>query len=148
MSDPDFQSISIYTDGGARGNPGPAASAYHARTFPGQRVLSENAVFLGHSTNNIAEYNAFLLALRWLSASDFPHISTVNFFSDSLLVVSQLNHRYKIKDAKLKELYSQVQGLLADPRLLRFHVTFKHIPRSQNAQADRLVNQVLDKSSP
>ncbi|MFH1840747.1 MAG: ribonuclease HI family protein [Candidatus Shapirobacteria bacterium] len=132
--------IKIFTDGGARGNPGPAAAAFVVKDK--EKILFRQGRFLGTATNNVAEYQAVVLALRWLVVNDQPPLAEViNFYLDSLLVVSQLNGRYKIKDKKLQELAVTVRGLEKE---LNSRVNYAHIAREKNYLADKLVNQILD----
>jgi ribonuclease HI len=138
------QRLSIYCDGGARGNPGPAAIGFVVKDGQGQ-PLEACGLVIGQATNNIAEYQAVVAALRWLDRS-FPGPETqVRFHLDSLLVTSQLNGTYKIKNARLRELVFQVrsleQKLRADKGL---EIEYVFIPRSQNVRADALVNRALD----
>ena len=105
--------LSVYCDGGARGNPGPAASAFVVLDSAGQ-LVHEQGFFLGTATNNQAEYQAVLEALRWL-ASYQPaqdHHLIVNFYLDSQLVVNQINGFWKIKDSILRQLVSEVKKLI------------------------------------
>lgn len=131
--------IVLYTDGGARGNPGPAAAGvvlYNADDM--QNVLVQKGIFLGERlTNNEAEYKALLYALS-LVLPFAPE--TVTCFLDSELVVKQLLGEYRVKNAGLKPLYKEVCAFRAKIPVLKFN----HIPRAQNALADSLVNEALD----
>jgi ribonuclease HI len=132
--------LKVFTDGGARGNPGPAASAF-VLLINGD-VIKKESRFLGIATNNIAEYQGVLLALRWLKSNNIkPEVDKINFYLDSELVVRQLNGVYKVRDEKLLTFYSEI--LLIIKRIGR-DVVFKHVPRSQNKIADSLVNIELD----
>jgi ribonuclease HI len=134
--------LHIFTDGGARGNPGPGACAFVVQTSA-HHTIFQQGIFLGPVTNNQAEYAGVLHALTWLSTSEcLTPALTVNFFLDSLLVVNQLKGLYKIKDPHLKEFNQEIKKIIANFQLLT--VNFTHIPRSQNALADALLNQVLD----
>ncbi len=137
--------ISIYTDGGARGNPGPAAAAYLIKLESGE-VLREGGVFLGNTTNNHAEYEAVkqaLLALEAQIAKNQDKIHLISFYLDSKLVVEQLSGRFKIKNQNLIDQAASIRDLL---KKLAITTTFSYIPRAQNFEADALVNQVLDSS--
>jgi ribonuclease HI len=126
----------LYTDGGARGNPGPAGIGARLLTASGD-VVEELADFIGTATNNVAEYQALLAGLEL--ALD-RGVERLDVFLDSELVVRQVNGRYKVKDAGLKPLHAQACRLLS-----RFHeVDVKHVRREQNAEADRLVNEAID----
>lgn len=138
----DSGGISIFSDGGARGNPGPAAAAFVV-VDQGGRVLRKESKFLGKTSNNVAEYRGVMLALSWLvnSGSQYSD-SDIEYFLDSELVVKQLNGLYRVKDQDLKNLFLIVKNLQAK---IKSRVIFKHIPRSKNKLADFLVNQELDK---
>jgi len=126
----------LYTDGGARGNPGPAGIGVVLLTASGD-VVEELADSIGTATNNVAEYQALLAGLEL--ALD-RGIERLDVFLDSELVVRQVNGQYKVKDAGLKPLHAQACQLLS-----RFHeVDVKHVRREQNAEADRLVNEAID----
>jgi ribonuclease HI len=126
----------LYTDGGARGNPGPAGIGARLTTAAGD-VVEEHADYIGKATNNVAEYQALIAGLE--IALD-RGVERVDVFLDSELVVRQVNGRYKVKDAGLKPLHHQACLLLS-----RFHeVDVKHVRREQNAAADTLVNQAID----
>lgn len=126
----------LYTDGGARGNPGPAGIGARLLTADGE-VVEELADAIGTATNNVAEYQALIAGLE--IALD-RGVERLDVFLDSELVVRQVNGRYKVKDAGLKPLHRQACLLLS-----RFHeVDVKHVRREQNAAADALVNQAID----
>ena len=126
----------LYTDGGARGNPGPAGIGALLFTADGD-VVEELADSIGTATNNVAEYQALIAGLE--IALD-RGVERLDVFLDSELVVRQVNGQYKVKDAGLKPLHRQACLLLG-----RFHeVDVKHVRREQNAAADALVNQAID----
>jgi len=137
--------IIIYTDGGARGNPGPAAVGvvfYDDK----KHLIKEYAECLGKTTNNDAEYQAIILALRkakMLFGKDKAKQLKIEFRSDSELVVRQLSHKYKIEETHLQQLFLKVWNLSVDFS----EVKFTHIPREENKEADRLVNEALDRSA-
>lgn len=136
----------IYTDGGARGNPGPAAAAYLIKSTEGE-VITEGGVFLGIATNNHAEYEAVkqaLVAVETLLSQEPDEKRMVHFYLDSKLVVEQLSGRFKIKNANLMAMAQSIHETL---KKLAIDATFTYIPRAQNFEADALVNQVLDSSS-
>lgn len=130
-----MDACTLFTDGGARGNPGPAAIGYVITD--GSQVLAERGETIGQATNNVAEYTALL---RGLTHAKALGARTVACKLDSLLVVEQLNRNYKVKDATLGQLFTKVWNLCHDFQ----RVTFSHIPRAQNAHADALVNAALD----
>lgn len=133
----------IYTDGGARGNPGSAgiggviqkydesSGAYH--------TVQTIKAYIGETTNNQAEYQALL---KTLTAAHNAGAQEVECLLDSELVVKQLNHEYKVKDQNLAPLFLKIWNLSQGFR----KVTFKHIRREQNKEADRLVNEAIDEA--
>lgn len=126
----------IYTDGGARGNPGPAAIG--AVLMDEQsKVIAEISECIGETTNNQAEYRAVIAAF---SKAKELGATELEFFLDSELVVKQLKREYKVKNAELAPLFLQVHNLEVGFK----KVTFKHVRREQNVEADRLVNLALD----
>ena len=129
--------MKVFTDGGARGNPGPAAIGVVVQDEQG-RTVYELGRTIGETTNNVAEYRAVIGALEWIKSQ--PRPAVVNFYSDSTLVVNQLQGLWKIKQAHLKPLIDEVRRLAEG-----LIVTFTAIPRAQNEAADALVNQALDK---
>ncbi len=131
----------IYTDGGARGNPGPAAIGV-VITQEGQ-VLKKYSEFIGQATNNQAEYQAVVFALKkikLLFGKKKAKAMEMEVCLDSELVAKQLNHQYKIKEKDLQPLFIKLWNLILDFGEVRF----KHIPRQKNKEADQLVNQALD----
>lgn len=130
----------IYTDGGARGNPGPAAIG----AVVGDKQYGEA---IGRATNNIAEYRAVIFALKkakQLIGKEKCARTKIEVRSDSELLVSQLNGEYKIKEEDFFPLFIEIWNLRQDFG----GVIFRHIPREQNKLADRLVNQALDGANP
>lgn len=125
-----------YIDGGARGNPGPAAAGIHIVDQSEQPVFSAG-IFLGHKTNNEAEYAGLLIALDALLASG---IHDVIVYSDSELLVRQMTGQYRVKAPHLKSLYEEANARVKDVGKVRF----QHVPRERNRQADALVNQAID----
>lgn len=128
-----------YIDGGSRGNPGPAGFGVRLEEEDGT-VVEEIHGALGRATNNIAEYHALLAALRW--AVDHG-CSSVHVRSDSELLVRQLRGEYRVKNPGLQPLYRQACALVGQIG----HVTFEHVPRSQNTEADRLANLAMDEAA-
>ena len=126
----------IYTDGAARGNPGPAGAGAVASDESG-RVVDEASRFLGKATNNVAEYSALILALERAGELGAREIE---IRADSELVVRQMNGEYKIRNEKLRELAGRVA------RLARGfdEVRYLHVRREQNRAADRLANRAID----
>ena len=133
----------IFADGGARGNPGPAAIGFVIQDASG-RTLKEQGEAIGETTNNVAEYKAVIAALKKLKAlvgGKQAAKAAVEVFMDSELLAEQLNARYKIKDEKLALLFVEVWNLKQDFG----EVSFRHIPRENNKAADRMVNAALNR---
>jgi ribonuclease HI len=128
--------VVVHVDGGARGNPGPAAAAAVISTPDGE-VLDEAAETLGVATNNVAEYRGVLLGLQRARALGADEVEVVN---DSELVAKQLTGAYKVKHPAMKPLHAQATAALA--AFDRWSI--RSVPRAQNADADALVNQALD----
>ncbi len=127
--------LTLQVDGAARGNPGPAGIGIFLKDKDGQ-VLLEEKEYIGHKTNNEAEYTALIIGLE--RASSFGN--KIEVISDSELMVKQINGIYKVKQNHLKELYSQVQQKAAH------FVSFKisHCYRESNKEADKLANEAID----
>ena len=134
----------IRTDGGARGNPGPAGSgAAIERVVDGRtELVAEVSEYVGETTNNIAEYRAVIFALEAVKTHAVALPVEVDARLDSQLIVEQMNGRYKVKNAGLKPLHNQVRALVLE---LGGVVTFRHVFRAENTHADRLVNQAIDR---
>jgi tryptophan 2,3-dioxygenase len=128
--------VVVHVDGGARGNPGPAAAAAVV-SAPDGRVLDESSVTLGHATNNVAEYRGLLLGLERAAALGASEVDVVN---DSELIARQVDGSYKVKNADLRPLHEQAKEALA--RFARWSI--RSVPRAENAAADALVNRALD----
>jgi ribonuclease HI len=128
--------VTVNVDGGARGNPGPAAIGVVLRDGEGQ-VLEEVGERIGEATNNVAEYRALLRGIELAKAHD---VGELELIGDSELVVRQVEGRYKVKNAGMKELYDEAL------RALRGFDSWsiRHVRRTENADADRLVNEALD----
>jgi len=128
----------IFTDGGARGNPGPAAIGVVIKNEK-KKTIKEYGEYLGKQTNNYAEYAAIISALK--KAKELK-ADEVECFLDSKLVVEQLNQRWKVKEPALQKLF--VQAYNASSQFKK--ATFKHIYREKNKESDALVNDTLDKN--
>jgi ribonuclease HI len=128
--------VVVHVDGGSRGNPGPAAAAAVVSSPEGE-VLDEAATTLGRATNNVAEYRGLLLGLERARALGATEVDVVN---DSELIAHQVNGRYKVKHADMKPLHADALAALRG--FERWSI--RPVPRAQNAEADALVNQVLD----
>src|ERR1700677_2496625 len=129
----------VHVDGGARGNPGPAAAACVTRT-PGGEILGENAGLLGETTNTVAEYSALLLGLRHARELGVSDVEVVN---DSELIAKQINGQYKVKHPAMRPLYLDAMAALREFE----RWTVRTVPRAQNAEADALVNAALDRAA-
>jgi len=139
-SQPQIQQLVIHTDGGARGNPGPAATGFII-TNQDHQTLHQAGRVIGSTTNNVAEYQAVIDALTWIQDHPtFQHLK-VNFYLDSNLVVNQLNGKFKVTKPHLRELLLKVRGLETS---LSLSTTYTYVPREQNSEADALVNLALD----
>ncbi|OHA49134.1 MAG: hypothetical protein A2682_03815 [Candidatus Terrybacteria bacterium RIFCSPHIGHO2_01_FULL_58_15] len=135
--------FTISADGGARGNPGPAALGYVIRDSEGKLVKALGEA-IGETTNNVAEYRAAVAALKKLKAligTIRARETEVEVRMDSELVTRHMNRQYKIRDAKLVPLFIELWNATQDYGAVRFH----HVPRSDNREADQLVNEALDR---
>jgi ribonuclease HI len=137
-----MEKIIAYTDGGARGNPGPAAVGVYITDEAG-KMLTEAKECIGNSTNNFAEYYGVMLALQTLKQKFGKRTKVMQFELrlDSELVKKQLNAEYQIKEPGLVPMFIEIHNL----RVANFpHLNLTHVPRAQNKEADRLVNEALD----
>jgi ribonuclease HI len=128
--------VIVHTDGAARGNPGPAGIGVQITSADGE-VLAEIGEGLGETTNNVAEYTA---AIRGLERARDLGATEVTLRSDSQLLVNQLTGVYRVKTPHLQPLHRQLRSLAAGFD----RVTFEHVPRARNAEADRLANEGVD----
>lgn len=131
--------IKIHTDGGSRGNPGPAGIG----VFIQGDKEKEYYEFIGEATNNEAEYQGLILALKKVKSllgKDVAYSSDVTIYVDSELMVKQINGEYKIKDEKIQPLYLEAHNLMVPFG----NVKIISVPREENKRADALVNQALD----
>ncbi len=137
--------ITIHSDGGARGNPGPAAIGVVIEgSNIGKKLYQE---YIGKGTNNEAEYRALILGLKkvkQLLGSEKLRGMSIECYADSELMVKQLNRQYKVKEKDIQGFFVEISNLLID---LGTDVSFHHIEREKNAEADMLVNQALDRES-
>lgn len=133
--------LTINTDGGSRGNPGNSACAYVAHIDG--KVIKKQSEFIGVSTNNIAEYRAVLIALRWMVAENINNsFNKIQFLIDSELVVKQLTGIYKIKNCNIQKIVIEIVKLKKE---FGKPIIFRNVPREQNKLADFLVNEELDR---
>jgi ribonuclease HI len=130
--------VVVHVDGGARGNPGPAAVAAVV-TDPDGSPLAERGEYIGEATNNVAEYRAVLLGIELARELGAREVEVVN---DSELVARQIGGQYKVKNVGLKPLFAETMAKLRD-----FDAwSVGNVPREQNARADELVNEALDEA--
>ncbi|QAR33006.1 ribonuclease HI family protein [Geovibrio thiophilus] len=127
--------LKVFSDGASRGNPGEAGCGFVILNGEGA-VLEEGCLYIGHATNNVAEYKAVLEAAR---RAKLMNPSEINFYLDSELIVKQMKGEYKVKNETLGlirlELIKTIQGT---------KFSFNHVPREQNKLADRLANKAID----
>jgi len=136
---PDAATLHIHIDGASRGNPGEAGFGVYVATETGEEKAALYG-YLGRATNNVAEYQALLHALRYALSQG---ARSVRLFSDSELVVKQMDGRYRVKHADMVPLHREAKALMsrfADARL-------SHVRREQNREADRLANMALDEKA-
>lgn len=134
--------LKIYSDGGSRGNPGPAASAFVV--FKNDKMLHKEAKPIGEKTNNYAEYFAVLMALRWLIKKLNQKNVSVKYYLDSELVVNQLKGHYKVKSKNLAPLVLKVFKMM---KSFSGSIEYKAVRRENNKISDKLVNESLDENS-
>ena len=126
----------LFTDGGARGNPGPAAYGYVLEAEDGT-VLAAEGRAIGSATNNVAEYSGLIAGLRKAAELQVPNVEVV---SDSELMVKQMRGEYRVKNAALRTFSVEAASLARQFE----NVEYRHVKRAQNELADRLVNEALD----
>ncbi len=138
-----MKKIIIFCDGGARGNPGPAAAGVVIKDETGKEI-AQFGKKIGKATNNVAEYSAVIFALEWVreNITNTENLQ-IDFYLDSRLVVNQLNGLFKVKNANLRELIIRIRELEA-----RLSTLYNLIPREENYLADRMVNMALDNRIP
>ena len=133
----DSKEVFIYTDGASRGNPGPCALGLEVFDSKKNLIYQESSFLESQNTNNFAEYKAVIRAFEWAVQNK---IQKLTLFSDSQLLIYQLQKKYKVKSPNIKILFQECQSFLKHiPQ-----VNFQHIPREQNKGADTLANQALD----
>ena len=129
--------VFIYTDGACRGNPGPCSLGLKVLDTDQNPVYEESSFLESNNTNNFAEYKA---VVRALELSCQHGVKSLRIYSDSLLIVRQLENKYKVKSANIKPLFLQCKNWMKKIPKVRF----QHIPREQNIDADKLANKALD----
>lgn len=138
-----MDTVKIFSDGAARGNPGPSAIGLTIESLDGKKSYRE---FIGYATNNEAEYKALIFALqkvKLLYGKARSKKLILECYLDSELVVRQMNHEYKINDENIQKFFLQIWNLATDFK----EVKYFHIPRSKNSEADRLANLALDEAT-
>lgn len=136
-----FNMLKVFADGGARGNPGPAAVGVYV-IDENNRILCKVGQKIGVATNNVAEYKAVIVALSLLlRKKELLTHRQIQIYLDSKLIFSQINGLFKIKNSVLRELLFEVREKEAE---LAVSIQYFHIPREQNKEADKLVNLALD----
>jgi probable phosphoglycerate mutase len=131
--------ITAYTDGGARGNPGPAGYGVYIEDEDGQKIAELKGA-LGETTNNVAEYRGLIAALEW--AVQHGH-RALRLRADSLLLIKQMRGEFRVKNPGLQRLHETAEQLAAQLE----HVTFEHVGRELNTEADRLANKAMDEAA-
>ena len=135
--------MKIYCDGGARGNPGPAAAAF--AVIKDGKIIHKESSFLGKATNNFAEYQSVILALKWLvNEKKVVDSKKILLILDSELVTRQLSGDFKVKSKTLTPLFQNAKNL---ERKISSKISYRWSPRTKNRLADFLVNKELDKKS-
>lgn len=133
--------VTIYTDGGSRGNPGPAGAG--AAVYKDDKRIAEVSEFLGKQTNNYAEYQALLLGLEACRQElGSPVKDTVTVKMDSELIIRQMNGQYKVRNSTMKLMHADVMSIVHESFP---HITFKHVRREFNVEADQLANEAMDR---
>lgn len=132
--------LTIHTDGGSLNNPGPAACSYIISSPEGS-IVEKKSFFLGVATNNVAEYSGVRNALNTLlKLKDSLKFTSLSFISDSLLMVSQLNGVYKVKNERIREFVFEIRSL---EQQLGVPIRYSHVLREKNQAADDLVKECL-----
>ena len=137
-----MKELNIFTDGGARGNPGPAGIGVVIKD--GSKTIFSLSAYIGKATNNVAEYQALKKAFDWLTKNKdlISGFDQINCYLDSLLIAAQLSGRYKIKAQHLITIARKIKN---KEKALPIRVIYHHISREKNTEADALVNEALDK---
>jgi ribonuclease HI len=136
-----FKLLKIFTDGGARGNPGTAGIGIHVMD-ESDFTIHDHSEYVGETTNNVSEYKGLLIALTWLETfSKENKIEKIEIFMDSKLVVEQINKNWKIKQDHLAELAFQIWAKLDN---IALPYKLSHVRREKNKVADLLANQAMD----
>jgi ribonuclease HI len=129
--------VTVHIDGGARGNPGPAGSGVVVTDRADGQAIYEGGIFIGHATNNVAEYRGLLAGLEAAKKLGAVEVEVV---SDSELLVRQMTGQYRVKNAGLQPLHHKAKDLAEGFR----RCTYRHVRREDNTRADELVNAAID----
>lgn len=130
--------LKIFTDGGSINNPGPAAIAFVI--YLDNKLFQRYSAKIGRNTNNFAEYSALLKSLEWVKEKSVHNLDKISVFSDSSLMVNQLNGLFKVKNAQIREFIIKIRVLELE---INTPVVYNHIPREKNSLADSLVKREL-----
>lgn len=130
--------LSVFTDGGSLGNPGPSAIGFVV--YLNKKIVEEFSLYIGYSTNNQAEYTALIAALQSVKKHINKDVKEIIFYSDSKLMVNQINGYYKIKSQPIRKLFLEVQKKLL---VIKTPIKFIHILREKNRLADSLVKKAF-----
>lgn len=133
--------IKVFTDGGSIGNPGPSASAFVI--YQDDKILAKEGKKIGHATNNVAEYTALIMALeqiKELVQAQLISPKKINIFSDSNLLVNQVNGLFKVKNSRISEFIFKIRGLEQE---IGIPIVYKHVYREANQFTDSLVKKAL-----
>jgi ribonuclease HI len=133
--------LKVYCDGGARGNPGPAAAAF--LILKNGKEIYHDSKFLGITTNNEAEYSAVLLAVSWILKNKTEDITKIIFYLDSQLAQRQLSGIYKVKEERLKTFVFKINKIKKE---INKEIIFFHVSRDKNKVADKIVNETIDEN--
>lgn len=130
----------LFSDGGARGNPGPSGCGFVIKDKSDNEAIFEGSVYIGHTTNNQAEYQALLLGIEKIK--ELGNVESIDCYLDSELAVKQLNKIYKMKNADLRVHFDKINMLNFE---LGNCISFNHVRREQNKEADQLANDAMDR---
>jgi ribonuclease HI len=132
--------IKVFTDGASKGNPGKSGIGILITNVNNEELLTHNE-YIGETTNNVAEYSAFIKSLELVkSLNQSDKIKKIEFYADSELLVKQLNGQYKVRDSKLNLLHNETKNNLSELNII---YTINYIPRTENTIADKLANEAI-----
>ncbi len=131
----------LFFDGGSRGNPGPAGVGIVLINSSTQKIIAEGSRFLGHTTNNAAEYMGLIYGVQ---LAQKHHVTRLNIYSDSMLIVNHIKGDYMVRNSRLKPLYEKAIDLL---KFFGDGYEISHIPRIKNSHADQLANEAINRGS-